>query len=69
MADRPRTDEGPLFGAAAALMLYGLVVVLASVLLGKELVPSSSPLIGVLMVGVLIAGAVIGTVADTVARR
>lgn len=68
MSDRPRTDEGPLFGAAAGLMLYGLVVVLSG-LFDVSLVPEKGFVIGVLMVAILVVGAGVGTLADSVARR
>lgn len=68
MSDRPKTDEGPLFGAALALALYGLVAVVAS-LFHVQLVPERGSLIAVLMVAILVAGAAVGTFTDSLARR
>ena len=68
MSSRTKIDEGPLFGATAALSLYGLVVIVAS-LFHVELIPEQGWLLGVLMVVVLLAGAVVGVLTDSVAHR
>lgn len=68
MSSRTKTDEGPLFGATAALSLYGLVVIIAS-LFHVELIPEEGWMLGVLMVAVLVVGAIAGTLADSVAHR
>lgn len=68
MSSRSKTDEGPLFGATAALSLYGLVVIVAS-LFHVELIPEEGWLLGVLMVVVLVAGAAVGVVTDSLAHR
>ena len=68
MSSPTKTDEGPIFGAALALTLYGLVVIIASVL-HVELIPEEGYLLGLLMVAILVVGAVAGTLADSVVRR
>ena len=68
MSSQTKTDEGPIFGAALALTLYGLVVIIASVL-HVELIPEEGYLLAVLMVAILVVGAGVGALADSAVRR
>lgn len=68
MAGGSALDEGPIMGAALALMLYGLTVVFVSAAFGTELVPASGWL-GVLMIALLVAGSAVGAAVDTQKAR
>jgi hypothetical protein len=62
------SGEGMMMGGPLALTLYGMVVVLADITVGKEAFPESLPKVGLLMIAILIVGTILGAGLDR-ARR
>ena len=68
-ANSPAGIDGPITGGALAIALYGLVVILASAILGVELVPHSTIMVAILMISLLAAGATVGSAIDRARAR
>ena len=60
--------EAAFAGAALGITVYGLAVVVASLFADKELVPSSVPLAGVVMIVSLVVGAIVGSGVKAMSR-
>lgn len=61
--------DAPVAGAALLLALYGALVILADLVLGKSLVPASGFAVAGIMVGCLLVGGVLGGVAGSRSDR
>lgn len=61
--------DAPVAGAALVLTLYGLLVIVADLLFGAELVPHSGLAVAGIMIGCLLVGAVLGGGAARASRR
>ncbi len=52
--------EGGVAGAAVALTLYGVAILVGSAVLGEEWVPHSDGLTGAILIALLVIGGVVG---------
>lgn len=65
---RVKVDEGPLFGGAFGLTIYGLIVIVASAA-GSELVPKVGWQLAIVMAGFALGGAGLGLLIDGAKAR
>ncbi len=69
MAQQQAGTEGSIFGAALALALYGLTVIVVQHLFDLVLVPDSTRLVGLLMFALVVGGVVVGAGVDRTRGR
>ena len=61
--------DGALMGLSLALTVYGFAIVVASTFADKELVPSTLPAAGLVILALIAVGAVVGAAAIAMRDR